>query len=78
MKLVGVTLLAYSLNALLATGATWSQVIFEASLAVESFLLLNESNVRQRTPALAHGAHEVARTPSQAQSSHELATVYIG
>ena len=62
----------YALDAFLAAGAIRRKIILEATLAIQFTLLLDESDIVQRSAALRLATNKVIRAPRQTQSGDKL------
>lgn len=71
MELLADGIQAIALNSAIAFRARWCQELLEAVLAVQVSLLLDETNVGQRTLAVSVVADEVIRTPDASQCGNE-------
>ena len=62
----------YALDAFLTAGAIRRKIILEATLAIQFTLLLDESDIVQRSAALRLATNKVIRAPRQTQSGDKL------
>lgn len=72
MKFLSNSIQAIALDAFLTAGAIRRKIILEATLAIQFTLLLDESDIVQRSAALRLATNKVIRAPRQTQSGDKL------